>query len=384
MNDSNHRQLLSPHHLIIGGGVIGLSVAWELANRGLRVSVLDQGAIGQGTSWAAGGILPPNQFDTAVDPLDRLRGFSHRRIAPWCDRLQKVTGIDCGYRRCGGYYLADTPGEKAAMIGTADYWDEMQIECQSISPDELASRQPALSDWCTRHPDAGVWFAPGEEQIRPPRLLKALRSACESSGVELREFCAVDQIDPETGNVHLADDETITADKVIVCNGAWAGRLLPDQRLRNSVVPVRGQIVLMRTPQPLLSSVINIGHRYLLCRDDGRTLVGSCEEEVGFDLSTTDRAIDQLKQFAYNLCPPLQNAQIERTWSGLRPLTFDGFPMIGPLPGSKHVLVATGHFRSGIHLAFGTAELVADIVQSKTPMLDVADFRVGKQLANTA
>lgn len=370
------------HTLVVGGGIIGLSTAWEFVTRGHAVTLVDQGPIGKAASWAAAGILPPNNLATATDPLDRLRAFSHQRIATWADRLQKQTGIDVGYRHCGGWYIADTAGEAAAMTGMTQYWKDLAIECQAAPLARLAEDEPALAEWCRRNPNAKAWYTPGEDQIRPPAALKALRQACEQAGVSLRSETKVTRIesDSKTATV-LTEDDRLLADRVVVCGGAWTGTLLSEANLESSVVPVRGQMLLLRMPQPVVRSIINVGQRYVLSRDDGRTLVGSCEEEVGFDDSTTDDMIKSLREFAVDLCPRLREAAVEKTWSGLRPLTFDGFPMIGKLPGEDRVYVAAGHFRSGIHLAFGTAELIADAVEQKPSLIDLDDFRVGKQQA---
>ncbi len=125
--------------------------------------------------------------------------------------------------------------------------------------------------------------------------------------------------------------------------------------------------------------MINLGNRYLVPRENGDVLVGSCEEEVGLQHGTTPDKLHQLRQFAYRLCPPLKSAREVAAWSGLRPLTFDGFPMCGKLPGSDSIFLATGHFRSGIHLSPGTAVCMADVMTGQTPPIAMDDFRVGKQ-----
>jgi len=150
-------------------------------------------------------------------------------------------------------------------------------------------------------------------------------------------------------------------------------------RLESSIVPIRGQMLLLKTQSPLLKSVINVGHRYIVCRGDGFTLVGSCEEETRFELGTTKDMLDLLKQFAFSLVPELEFAQYVNAWSGLRPLTFDGFPMIGRVPDTSNLYVAAGHFRSGLHLSPGTAVTLADLLTNRTPQVSLEPFRVGKQ-----
>ena len=180
--------------VIVGGGVIGLSLAWELSRRGVAVTLLDKGEFGKATSWAAAGILPPANRLTATDPMDQLRGLSHELFPGWCNRLKDLTGIDCGLRRCGGWYLAETAGERAAMIGMTEYWHEMQIECESIELATVAAREPILESWCHDPDTHAAWWVPDEYQIRTPRLLQALVQACRISGVEMQENINVGDI----------------------------------------------------------------------------------------------------------------------------------------------------------------------------------------------
>lgn len=377
---------MSESTLVVGGGAIGLAVAWEMARRGDRVTLLEREKhAGKGTSWAAAGILPPANLQSATDPIDRLRGLSHDLYPDWCDQLMAATGIDPGFRRCGGWYLADTPGERASMIGMTDYWRDLQMECQRVDSRELIEREPNLSAQKHLSDNLDAWWVPDECQIRCPDYLSALTAACRNSGVEI--VCGT-EVEDIRWNSKLAGVRSggrwLESDRVVLCGGVWTGRIASLLKLQRSLVPVRGQIVLFKTAHPLLRSVVNVGHRYVLCRDDGHTLIGSCEEEVGFQLGTTDEMLESLRQFAFDLVPKLSDATMTDAWSGLRPMTFDGFPMIGRLPESENVFVAAGHFRSGIHLSPGTAVTLCDLMTGQTPSVDLDSFRIGKQQSNNA
>lgn len=386
--------------VVIGAGAVGLSLAHELACRGRDVTVIDQDWIDDGgdspisfhrrraTSFAASGILPPADLDHATDPIEQLRGLSHRLFPDLANRLKSETGIDCELERCGGWYLADTPGEIGAMVGLKSFWHDLAIECTEAEFSELAIKEPALHDWARRNEKGKAWWVPDEYQIRPPNFLRALAKACVNRGGTLkgnyrvtdlseRHQQAIIQVSSLLNPTDAANQ--IIANQVVVCGGAWTGNVADRLRLQRSIVPVRGQILLLHTDQRIFRSIVNVGHRYVVPRQDGYALIGSCEEEVGLQHGTTPRTLEDLREFAYNLCPEFQKAREVDAWSGLRPMTFDGFPMCGRLPESESIFVATGHFRSGVHLSPGTANCMADLMCGDTPIIDMDAFRVGKQ-----
>ena len=368
---------MSERIIVVGGGAIGLSIAWELTCRGHHVHLVEcEQEVGRGTSWAAAGILPPANAATAIDPIDQLRGLSHQLFPDWVTRLQEVAEIDSGFIRCGGLYLADSPGERASLIGLGDYWRELEIACEPLTGAELAAREPQLQIT----PDRCAWWVPEEWQVHPPSYLSALAVAVRAMGGIISEGIDVTDLreTSSTAAVQVAS-EWWEADRLVVCGGAWTGKLAPSLHLESSLVPIRGQMLLLKSSRPLLTAIANLGHRYVVCRRDGHTLVGSCEEEVGFSLGTTAAVLTSLREFAVDLVPGLCEARQVDAWSGLRPMTFDGFPMIGRLPGSDRVFVAAGHFRSGIHLSPATAVVLADEIEGRQPVVDLDPFRVGKQ-----
>ncbi len=364
--------------VVIGGGVIGLSLAWDLARRGHSITVVERGTLGRATSWAAAGILPPANFSTATDPLDALRGLSHEMFPRWHEELLAKTGIDSGLRRCGGWYLASTPGERAAMIGMRDYWTDLDIQCDPTVADEVARREPSLAGWAqANNRDQSAWWVPDEYQIRSPRYLQALTQACRLAGVTLIENAPVHDLQSQEAHVKVqSSTQSIEADFAVVTSGVWSGRVAESLNLKQALIPVRGQILLLQTSAQPLESIVNVGNRYLVPRDDGLMLVGSNEEEVGFETGTTPHTLDSLHQFARDLCPHLRDASVVHAWSGLRPMTFDGFPMIGRVPDFANVFVAAGHYRSGIHLSCGTAVVVANLVEGRDNVVDLAAFQV--------
>lgn len=366
--------------LIIGGGVVGLALAYELSRRAWRVTIVDRGPVAQEASWAGAGILPPANATTALHPLDQLRSLSNELHADWASRLLADTGIDNGYRRCGGLYLARTAGEAASLAAMAHTLAEEQIACQRISLAELLTLEPGLEQLASSGELRAAYTLPDECQLRNPRHLKALAAACRQLGVEIRERCEVTKLLHTDGPVTAIQTSCgeLTADAFAITAGPWTERILSGEQVATGIFPMRGQMVLFRCDRPPFRHILNEGPRYLVPRDDGYVLAGSTEEEAGFDKSTTAEAIAELTSFATDLVPALRRGTVERTWAGLRPASYDGFPYIGRLPGLDNVFVAAGHFRSGLQLSTGTAVVLADLMSGQTPTIDLTPFRVSR------
>lgn len=369
-----------PRCVIVGGGVIGLSLAYELAVRAWQVTILDRGPLGREASWAAAGILPPANAATALHPLDKLRALSNDLHAQWSQRLLAETGIDNGYRRCGGLYMARTAGEAAALAAMAGTLEEERIACRRLCDAEVIALEPALEELANSGELRAAYELPDECQIRNPRHLQALTAACRKLGVEVEEHCEATELIHEGDRINAVrtTERTLAADAFAITAGPWTERMLSREGVATGIFPMRGQMVLFRCARPPFKHVLNDGPRYLVPREDGYVLAGSTEEEAGFDKSTTAEAIAELKDFATSLTPALRSAQIEQTWAGLRPASYDGFPYIGRLPSVENVFVAAGHFRSGLHLSPGTAVVLADLMCGATPAIDLTPFRVSR------
>lgn len=390
MKHTSHRNVST---IVVGGGVIGLSLAWELSQRGRDVVVLEAKTVGKGASWAGAGILPPTARHGTSDPYEQLRAMSHGLHPQWAKRLRELTGIDTGYTRCGGIYLASTPAEVATLAANRWWWQEHGIEHQGWTLDELSQHEPALMAGRQGIPIPSgsasdiapadirsVWFLPDEYQLRNPYHLRALESVCQQAGVEIIEQTTVTQLEPtDGGGVQVVTEQAnYHAEQVCICTGAWARRTMEQLGLASGIMPVRGQIVLYRCDRPLLTSVVNEGHRYLVARRDGRLLAGTIEEEVGYVEETTDEAQSQICTWAERILPQLRHQPIEKTWAGLRPGSFDGFPYMGSVPGHEQLFLAAGHFRSGIHLSCATAVLMANLMEGLANPIDLHPFRVGR------
>jgi glycine oxidase len=367
--------------IVIGGGVIGLSIALELAGQGAAVTVLDQGDFGREASWAGAGILPPGNLDAALTPEARLRALSHSLWPDWAESLAAETGIETGYSRCAGIELRtqndDNPDDLAAEI---EWWREQGVRCEELEADALKECEPLLSPQI-----ASAYRLPDLGQVRNPRLLKALLAACASRGVRLRagtqvigleeqgraeESNRIDSIQTQAGRVQ--------ASRYCVAGGPWSRAILASAGVDVAIEPVRGQIVLVSQVPRLFSHVLQVGPRYIVPRDDGNVLIGSTEEHVGFLKINTASAVSELLDFGARLVPALAHARFERAWSGLRPGSANGLPYLGRVTGFENLFVAAGHFRSGLQMSPGTARLSRQALLDQEPDIPLEPFQTDR------
>ncbi|HEX3869483.1 MAG TPA: glycine oxidase ThiO [Pirellulales bacterium] len=360
--------------LIIGGGVVGLSLAYELARAGKRVCVIDRRRVGREASWAGAGILPPAPPNDTSDPLchlERLSGELHRR---WAEELRATTGIDTGYRRSGGLHVAFDDETELALRSTMTERVVAGVDVKELSSTGVARIEPALA------PARCGFLLNDECQIRNPRHLKALEAGCALRGVDV--ITGVEAIDFDMHGDRVeglrTSGETLEAARYCICGGAWSGALLARLGCNLNTRPVRGQMALLNTAPFLLWHIVNEGQRYIVPRGDGRFLVGSTVEDIGFDCRTTAGGIGGLLEFARRLVPQLAAAELEQCWAGLRPGTVDGLPYLGKVPGVANAFVAAGHFRAGLHLSTGTARVMSQVLRDVEPDIDLLPFRVDR------
>jgi glycine oxidase len=361
-----------PDILVLGGGVIGLSTAWFLAEAGVRVMVVDKGDFGQQASWAGAGILSPVNPEHAHTALDQLRAHSWDRFPSLSRKLHEQTGIDNGYLVCGGLELFTRTDEESS-----EEWRGEGTAFEELDGDELHRCYPDLSPAVRR-----AYYLPEMAQVRNPRHVKALQAACMARGVFMRPGCAVHRLVRKGNRIESVetDQGRLTADRYLLSAGAWSEAILAALGWRPGIRPVRGQIALLNTGMAGIRPLLLCGKRYMVPRGDGRVLVGSTEEDAGFDSRTTAAAITELLQFASSLAPNLAGAAVERCWAGLRPGSPDGKPFLGAVPGTENLFVAAGHFRSGIQLSPGTALVMKQLLLGEKTAIPLEDFRLDRPL----
>ena len=374
-----------PNCCIIGSGAIGLSIAHELAGRGLSVTVVSRDPPQKLASWAAGGIFPAqppgDRLPATSSPLEQLTFLSDRLHSEWARQLREETGIDTGLRRCGTLAIAISSGTSDELKNDVCRWRRLGVRHHPVAAKDLLDFEPALAKAVTAGTIREAQLLPDETQIRPPRYLAALRASCQRRGVEFVDGVTVNSLQTAGEKIiAVATDANsrpiLSADHFCMTAGAWSERLLTSLSLHIPTRPWRGQILLQRTAPGLLKRVINVGagFDYLIPRPDGRLLVGSTIEDAGFDTSTTQPELRRLTMLLESLLPEVSFASPEASWAALRPGTPDGLPIIGQLPGFTNAWVATGHYRAGLHLAPATAVAVADSICGQPPQHAVDAF----------
>lgn len=367
--------------VIVGGGVIGLSIAYVLAGDGARMTLIDSGPTGRQASWAGAGIISPGGDRPSPLAVAQMRTLSARMHAEWAEALREETAIDNGYRRCGGVDIALSEADEHDLESNAGRWRDEGIAFERLPARDLQRVEPTLGPAVRL-----AYWLPDVAQIRNPRHLRALDAAVRRRGGTVREGLPAQGFATRGDRVEAVEtpEGPIACDRLVIAAGAWSGLLLEGLGLDVPTRPVRGQIVLLDAGRDGPSRIVEHGKRYLVPRGDGRVLVGSTEEDAGFAAETTEGGIAAILAMARTICPALEAARVERAWAGLRPGSVDTRPYLGPAPGFSNVLVATGHQRAGLGLSTGTAAVVAAMVQGRPSPIAVRDFRVGRRSADPA
>ena len=357
-----------PDVVVIGGGVIGLAVAWRAAQAGLEVTVLERGRPGGETSHVAAGMLAPIS-ETSPTELGLLAlGLRSAATYPeFVAELAEASGRDPGYARCGTLAVARDGDEAEALGREFALRRRLDLEVRRLRPSAARQIEPALSPTLRL-----ALEVPDDHAIDPRRLTSALALAVERAGGMIRAGAEAAEVvvdDGRVAGVVLTGGERVPASQLVVAAGPWSGQLagLPSVA-RVPIRPVKGQILRLHDPagSGLLEHVLRMGSGYVVPRGDGRYVLGATMEERGFDLTVTAGAVFGLLREAVELVPGFSELEIDECSAGLRPATPDGVPAIGPgvIPGLHW---ATGHHRGGVLLAPVTAELVVSGLLGEPP-----------------
>jgi len=350
--------------IVIGGGVIGLSIARELAG-GKSVLLLDRGSTGQGTSRAAAGMLSPLSEADDQGPFFQLSRASHAMYDRFVEDLQSETGVDVGYSTEGLLCLASSE-EAAKTLGCRYEWQRNAgFDVKLLSADDVRKMEPLI----TASIRAAV-FIPGERSVTPRRLVNALHEACCNRGVEIRTGLHVESI---AKNQVCVGNLTLEARSIVIASGVWSAGLA-GLNPQIPVYPRKGQILSLGMPAGAFRRMIRWGSSYFVPRNTGELVVGATNEDVGFDLSNTPAGLGRLLMDAQEISSHVGSYPILEIWTGLRPATPDGLPILGE-SAIAGVYYATGHYRNGVLLAPVTAAIVSDLIEGRKPTLSIHDYR---------
>jgi glycine oxidase len=351
---------------IIGGGVIGVSIAFELAADKLRVLVLDRQRPGQEASWAAAGMLSPAPDSPRDTPLVPLGRESQKLYPEFIAVVEETSGRSTGYAREGTLEIFLSPCGEAERDARICACRELELAAEPISLETARQWEKSIGPAAR----AVAWL-PEEYTVEPRLLMDALLAAAQHRGVEVRSDCRVTGLVPERDRCTgvIAGGEPITASHVVVAAGCFSNEIAPETEMLARYAPtrpVRGQMLALRLRGANLQRVLRSERGYLVPRRDGRIAAGSTSEEAGYDKRVTPEGTRKILDAAFELFPGLAEAEVLETWAGLRPGTPDDLPILGPTD-IEGLLIATGHYRNGILLAPVTAKLVREwIVDGRT------------------
>lgn len=373
--------------LIIGGGVIGLSIARELARRGVRVTVVERGCFGGESSHAAAGMLAPQAEAEMDDDFFHLACASREMYAGFAAELLDESGIDIELDTTGTLYLALCESDESLLARRYEWQRRAGYEVESLSAQETYKLEPQLSAQVRR-----ALLFPRDGQVENRRLIAALIKANERYGVQLISSTEVTNINFEDApdiKIETTTGDIICAARVLVASGAWSSGFLNQVVSHSQTVshhvttargeasiiePVRGQMVCLAARPAMVRHVVYSPRGYLVPRRDGRLLTGATVEHVGFDKRVTAGGIESLIRHATEIAPHVANLQFVEAWAGLRPRAIDNLPIVGAFseasPALKNLYFATAHYRNGILLAPLTAHAIADLI-TDTVTLDI-------------
>lgn len=340
--------------IVVGGGLLGMLSAHALSGEGLSVAILERGEAGREASWAGGGILSPLIPWQYPDSVSELVAWSQRRYPLLVEDLHTQTGIDPEWVKSGLLILNTTLDP-----GIREWASNFNCRIQTLDPAQVRQYEPEVVQAV-----ADSVLLPDVAQIRNPLLCTALARSIRQQGVALHEYTEVTGLDIRSNRVRGVQTNRgdFSAECVVIASGAWSSLVMQGAGLTLAVEPVRGQMIMYETSPGLLRHITLQGDHYLIPRQNGLVLVGSTLEYAGYNKITTEDARETLIEKAVNLVPALAACRVIKHWAGLRPGTATGVPYIGEHPQIQGLYLNTGHFRNGVVMAPGSAQLLVDCI----------------------
>lgn len=359
--------------IIIGGGINGSSIAYQLSKRGRSVAVIEKGRLAGKASGAAAGILGAQTELTDDGPLFQFARKSRAMFPALARELEELSGVHVGLQNKGMYRVAATEKEAFDLKALIEFQTRSGEKAEWLAIEELMEWEPNVSNSLL-----GAMFIPEDGQVDARELTIAFAKAAMVNGAEFYEFTSVNDLIIENEKVLgvKTDHGPVYADSVVVATGAWSPFLTEKTGLSLPISPVKGECFSVLTDKPLIKGTIFSHGCYIVPKKSGRLIVGATVKPNTFDERVTVDGISTLMEKAKLLVSGIADSEMERAWTGIRPLSEDGLPFLGAHPSCRNLFIAAGHFRNGILLSPATGELMADLLDGKT--LDSGPFQLSR------
>ncbi|MDQ0268233.1 glycine oxidase ThiO [Cytobacillus purgationiresistens] len=359
--------------IVVGGGINGSSIAFHLAKRGYKVTVIEQGKIAGKASGAAAGILGAQTELTEDGPLFQLARQSRAMFPDIINELEELSGVQIGYQSRGVYKVASTENHAQKLKTLVHLQTNAGEKAEWLNIEELKRRESAISNTLL-----GAMYIPEDGQVQAYEFSLAFARAAMTLGAEFYEYTSVHDFlikDEKVQGVQTSQGDLLS-DSVIVAAGAWSSLLLEKTGLTLPVFPVKGECFSVISQKQLVKATIFSDDCYIVPKKSGRLIVGATVKPNTFDEKVSFGGISALMEKAIRLLPDIANAEWVNAWAGIRPISGDGLPFLGEHPNYKQLYIATGHFRNGILLAPVTGKLIADYIDGNR--LDIKSFDLSR------
>jgi glycine oxidase len=361
--------------LVVGGGLVGLSIAWHLKKRGAKPIILDRHAPAQESSAAGAGMLPLHSVAFDTPELFELSALSYRLYPGWVKELQRASGLDPEWETSGSLGLLFSDAEEKNARVLSKRLVKLGMEVRWLSGPQAMKVEPVLPNDIRK-----AMYLPETTQIRPSAMCMTAVEAVRRVGVPMHDNEPVEKLLIKDGRVTgvRTSVRTYEGDAVVLATGAWAPELLKPLGIELPVYPLRGQVLLLQGPPKGVKHILFASGYYVVPRRGGELYVGSTLEKVGFERAVTPEGVAALANAARRMTPGLSPLRVSGYFAGFRPGSVDGHPFLGPVPGTRDLYIAAGHHTHGHLLSAASGYLMTQLILDGKTDLDLMPFFVGR------
>lgn len=348
--------------LVIGGGVNGCSIAYQLAKRNHKVAVLEKERVGAEASSAAAGMLGAQVEFKEDSPFFEFACESRNMFQELAPELEHLSGVSVSYVKNGMIKLAKSEQDAIELQKVAELQRTAGERVEWLDHSEISRREPALRGNLT-----GAMAVPDDGQVMAGQLTKAFARSAALLGVEFKEFTRVKKLLLTNGKATgvSSSEGDFYANNIVIAGGAWSADILPTDFDFPQLTPVKGECIAVRPDKPVIRHTIHTEDLYLVPKPDGHIIIGATECRGSFDKRVKMESVRYLTEKACQLVPELAQAELENMWAGVRPQSFDGLPYLGDFTEIEGLWLAAGHYRNGILLSSLTGTWMADRIEGK-------------------